>query len=129
MQRDQSVSEMAQEILLARQAMALVRRSGEPLIEMLEDILKTPAVSQPLELMGGPDQEEERLLFPSFGYYLDESARDILVLRRQHGAFVAAFSAKGAMREGIVEAAREDGGLGWGERGPSGHDYEKRHSA
>jgi uncharacterized protein (DUF1778 family) len=67
-QRDHSVLEMAQEILLARQAMALVQRSEEPLIETLEDILrKTPAVSRPLEPMGGPDQEEERLLFPSFG--------------------------------------------------------------
>jgi hypothetical protein len=73
-QRDQSVSEMAQEILLARRAMALVQRSEEPLIEALEDILlKTPAGSRPLKPMGAPDQEEEPLLFPSFGYYLDES--------------------------------------------------------
>ena len=109
MQRDQSVSEMAQEILLARQAMALVQRSEEPLIETLEDILlKTPAGSQPLEPMGGPHKEEERLLFPSFDYYLDESDPDIVVLRRQDGSYVAAFSAIGATREGIVEAARED---------------------
>jgi hypothetical protein len=33
-----------------------------------------------------------------------------VVLRRQDGAFVAAFSARGATREGIVEAAREDYG-------------------
>ena len=65
MQRDQSVPEMAEEILLARQAMALLRRSEEPLIETLEDILlKTPAVSQPLEPMGAPHKEEERLSFP-----------------------------------------------------------------
>jgi hypothetical protein len=32
----------------------------------------------------------------------------VLVLRRQDGAFVAAFSARGATREGIVEAAKED---------------------
>jgi hypothetical protein len=50
---------MAQEILLARQAMALLQRSEEPLIETLEDILlKTPDVSRPLGPMGGPDQEE-----------------------------------------------------------------------
>ena len=41
-------------------------------------------------------------------YYLDESDPDILILRRQDGAFVAAFSARGATREGIVEAARDD---------------------
>ena len=32
----------------------------------------------------------------------------MLVLRRQDGSFVAAFSACGATREGIVEAAKED---------------------
>jgi phage baseplate assembly protein W len=57
-QRDQTVSQMAEEILLARQAMALLQRSEEPLIDSLEDILKTPAGSQPLEPMGGPEQEE-----------------------------------------------------------------------
>jgi len=46
--------------------------------------------------------------FPKFDYYLDESDPDIVVLRRQDGAFVAAFSARGATTEGIVEAAKED---------------------
>ena len=41
-------------------------------------------------------------------YYLDEADPDVLVLRRQDHTFVAAFSAMGATREGIVEAARED---------------------
>jgi hypothetical protein len=41
-------------------------------------------------------------------YYLDESDPDILVLRRQDDSFVAAFSASGATREGIVQAAKED---------------------
>ena len=36
---------------------------------------------------------------PKFDYYLDESDPDILVLRCQDGAFVAAFSARGATRE------------------------------
>lgn len=49
--------------------------------------------------------EEPKL--PS-SYYLDESDPDILVLRRQDGTFVAAFSAQGATREGIVDAAMED---------------------
>jgi hypothetical protein len=45
---------------------------------------------------------------PKFDYYLDESDPDVVVLRRQDGAFVAAFSARGATTEGIVEAAKED---------------------
>jgi hypothetical protein len=49
---------------------------------------------------------EERKL-PS-AYYIDESDPDILMLRRQDGTFVAAFSSQGATREGIVEAAMED---------------------
>jgi hypothetical protein len=50
--------------------------------------------------------EEPKL--PKFHYYIDESDPDIVVLRRQDGAFVAAFSARGATREGILEAAKED---------------------
>ena len=51
--------------------------------------------------------EEPRL--PKFDYHLDESDPDVVVLRRQDGSFVAAFSARGATtREGIVEAAKED---------------------
>jgi hypothetical protein len=46
---------------------------------------------------------------PKFDYYyLDESDPDVVVLRRQDGRFVAAFSARGATTEGIVEAAKED---------------------
>jgi hypothetical protein len=51
---------------------------------------------------------EDEPLLPKIDYYLEESDPDIVVLRRQDGAFVAAFSARGATREGIVEAARED---------------------
>jgi hypothetical protein len=47
-------------------------------------------------------------MLPKFDYYIDKSDPDIVVLRRQDGSFVAAFSAQGATREGIVEAARED---------------------
>ena len=50
--------------------------------------------------------DEEML--PKFDYYLDESDPDIVVLRRQDGAFVAAFSARGVTTEGIAEAAKED---------------------
>jgi hypothetical protein len=50
---------------------------------------------------------EEKML-PKFDYYIDESDPDVVVLRRQDGAFVAAFSARGATTEGIVEAAKED---------------------
>ena len=49
----------------------------------------------------------EEVLFPKFSYYLDESDPDVVILRRQDGAFVAAFSARGATKEGIVEAAKE----------------------
>ena len=41
-------------------------------------------------------------------YCLDESDPDVVVLRRDDGTFVAAFSARGATEEGLVEAARED---------------------
>ena len=51
---------------------------------------------------------EDELLFAKFDYYLDESDPDVAILRRQDGAFVAAFSSRGATREGIVEAAKED---------------------
>jgi len=50
----------------------------------------------------------EEALLPKFDYHIDESDPDLVVLRRQDGAFVAAFSARGATREGILEAARED---------------------
>ena len=46
--------------------------------------------------------------FPKFDYYIDESDPDVVLLRRQDGSFVAAFSAMGATREGFVEAAKED---------------------
>ena len=42
------------------------------------------------------------------GYLLDESDPDIVTLRRKDGTFVAAFSAQGATKEGIREAAMED---------------------
>jgi hypothetical protein len=56
-------------------------------------------------------------------YYLDESDPDVLVLRRPDGTFVAAFSAEGATREGLLEAAKEDyaallSGTGGGGEGP-----------
>ena len=49
-------------------------------------------------------------VLPNFDYLIDKSDPDIVVLRRQDGSFVAAFSARGATREGIVEAAKEDYG-------------------
>jgi hypothetical protein len=53
---------------------------------------------------------KEEQLFPKFDYYVDESDPDIVILRRQDGVFVAAFSARGATREAILEAAEEDYG-------------------
>jgi hypothetical protein len=57
---------------------------------------------------GCSNTEPERRWLPKFDYYLDESDPDVLILRRQDGTFVAAFSAQGATREGILEAAGED---------------------
>ncbi len=73
---------------------------------------------------------KEELGFPKFDNYLDESDADILVLRRQDCTFVAAFSAQGATKEGIVEAAKEDYGQlveayaaqqGWSTEGQRNH--------
>jgi hypothetical protein len=50
----------------------------------------------------------EKHKLPKFDYHLDESDPDIVILRRQDGSFVACFSARGATREGILEAAKED---------------------
>jgi hypothetical protein len=50
----------------------------------------------------------EETMFPKFDYYLDESDPDVVVLRRQDGAFVAAFSARGFAKEGVIAAAEED---------------------
>ena len=47
-------------------------------------------------------------MFPKFDYYLDESDPDVVVLHRQDGTFVAAFSSRGVTEEGILEAAKED---------------------
>jgi hypothetical protein len=52
--------------------------------------------------------EDRKLPLPAFDCYLDESDPDVLILRRQDDSFVAAFSASGATREGILEAAKED---------------------
>ena len=41
-------------------------------------------------------------------YWLDESDPDVVVLLREDGTFVAAFSVRETMREGLVEATRED---------------------
>ena len=50
----------------------------------------------------------EELTFPTFDHYLDLSDPDVVLLRRQDGSFVAAFSARGATEECIIEAAKED---------------------
>jgi hypothetical protein len=50
---------------------------------------------------------EEHTL-PRFDYYIDETDPDIVILRCQDGTFAAAFSARGATKEGLLEAAKED---------------------
>ncbi len=52
----------------------------------------------------------EESMLPKFDYHLDESDPDIVILRRSDDTFVAAFSARAATREAIVEAAEEDYG-------------------
>jgi hypothetical protein len=72
----------------------------------------------------------EDILFPKFDYYLEESDPDIAVLRRQDGSFVAAFSVRGATKEGIVDAAKEDyRELLMVHRARQREDTEKEHSA
>ena len=50
------------------------------------------------ERRDGMPRDDEAPLLPKFDYHLDESDPDVLVLRRQDGSFVAAFSACGATR-------------------------------
>ena len=50
----------------------------------------------------------EEIPLPKFDYYLEESDPDVVLLRRQDDSFVAAFSAEGVTKEGIIEAANED---------------------
>jgi hypothetical protein len=50
----------------------------------------------------------EEIPLPKFDYYLDDSDPDVLLLCRQDDSFVAAFSAEGVTKEGIIEAAKED---------------------
>ena len=77
MRLEQTVSEMAQEVLW-RQARAQAKRTGEPLVEALEAVVETPAGRQLEELRSGPHQAEEarywqaNLLFER----VSEQARD-----------------------------------------------------
>jgi hypothetical protein len=52
--------------------------------------------------------DEEML--PKIGHYIDQQDPGVVILRRQDGTFVAAFSARGAATEGLPEAAKEDHG-------------------
>ena len=58
MRAEQTVSEMAQEVL-SRQAMVLAQRTGGPFVEALEAVLETPAGRQLEELRLGQHQDEE----------------------------------------------------------------------
>ncbi len=57
MREDQSVTEMAEEVLM-RQAKARADRSGEPIEEAMEAVLDTEAGKQLMELRDGPHGEE-----------------------------------------------------------------------
>ena len=58
MRAQQTVDEMAEEVL-SRQARALAQRTGEPLVEALEEVLETPAGRQLEELRSGLHEDEE----------------------------------------------------------------------
>jgi hypothetical protein len=58
MRAEQTVNEMAQEVLW-RQARAQAKRTGEPFVEALEDVVETPAGRQLEELRCGVHQHEE----------------------------------------------------------------------
>ncbi len=72
------------------------------------------------------DKDKREGKLPKFHYILDEADPDILILRRQDGSFVATFSAAGATKEGIVEAAMEDyRTLVWPHEGKHGQTAEE----
>ncbi len=48
-------------------------------------------------------------LLPKFDYYLDESDPDVVILRRQDGAFVAAFSERKRGYKGGHRGGRQGG--------------------
>jgi hypothetical protein len=54
--------------------------------------------------LAGVSMDEEML--PKIDYYIDESDPDVVMLRRQDGTFVAAFSARAATTEGLLEVAK-----------------------
>ncbi|HKH37115.1 MAG TPA: hypothetical protein VKA82_08100 [Rubrobacter sp.] len=58
MRAEQTVNEMAEEIL-SRQARALAKQTGKPLVGALEAVLETAAGHQLEELRDGPHQHEE----------------------------------------------------------------------
>jgi hypothetical protein len=58
LQPEQTVAEMANEVL-TRQAEAEADRSGRPLKEAFEDVLKTEAGRQLVELADGPHRHEK----------------------------------------------------------------------
>jgi hypothetical protein len=58
MRAEQTVEEMAEEGL-SRQARALAKRTGEPLVETLAAVLETPGGRQLEELRYGPHRHEE----------------------------------------------------------------------
>jgi len=58
MRAEQTVDEMAEEAL-SRQARALAKRTGEPLVEALAAVLETSAGRQLEELRCGPHRDEE----------------------------------------------------------------------
>ena len=80
-----------------------------------------PPLGKGISLVGVSMDDE---MLPKIDYYIDQSDPDVVIPRRQDGSFVAAFSARGATREGIVEAAKATARLLRRTRNP--WDFEKK---
>lgn len=89
--------------IVAEMAIGLVTLSRERFVDRIA------GVEGHVPLDPCPDPASPAWLPP--GYSLDRSDPDVLFLRRWDGSSVAAFSSRGATKEGIVEAAEADSGL------------------
>lgn len=96
--------------IMAEMAVGLVTLSRERFVNRVADAerSKEPGIGKN-ETEAVPTRGPTPWLPP--GYSVDGSDPDILFLRRWDGSEVAAFSARGATREGLKEAAEVDSGL------------------
>lgn len=93
--------------IMAEMAVGLVTLSRERFVARIADAESPKDPTDEAEAV--PTRGPTPWLPP--GYSLDGSDPDILFLRRWDGSSVAAFSARGATKEGVKEAAEVDSGL------------------